>query len=180
VFSDHVSLPFKLGFTSVYKTLAEQGVHEKVVFIGSGRLGFPEQAMFALALGCDMINVAREAMLSIGCIQAQECHTGKCPTGIATQTPWLVAGVDPMLKSARLANYLLTLRKEMLSLAHACGAIHPGLVPLECFDIVGGYATRGAREVFGYRADWGLPDAAEQEAVTAYMRTILDGKTPLG
>src|SRR5262249_32436786 len=76
VFSDHVALPFKLGFTAVYKTFAERGVEEKVAFIGAGRLGFPEQAMLALALGCDMINVAREAMLAIGCIQAQQCHTG--------------------------------------------------------------------------------------------------------
>ena len=119
-------------------------------------------------------------MLSIGCIQAQECHTGKCPTGIATQTPWLVAGLDPMLKSARLANYLLTLRKEMLSLAHACGAMHPGLVPLENFDIVDGFSARKAREVFGYAPDWGLPDADEQEATTAYMRALRDGTTPLG
>lgn len=180
VFSDHVSLPFKLGFTSVYKALAEQGVHEKVVFIGSGRLGFPDQSLLSLALGCDMINVAREAMLSIGCIQAQECHTGKCPTGIATQNAWLVAGVDPMLKSARLANYLMTLRKEMLSLAHACGSLHPGLVPLESFDIVDGFTARKPREIFGYRDDWGLPDETEREAVSAYMRALLDGKTPLG
>src|SRR5205823_4294739 len=71
VFSDHVALPFKLGFTSVYRALAEEGVQEDVVFIGSGKLGFPESALLALGLGCDMINVAREAMLAIGCIQAQ-------------------------------------------------------------------------------------------------------------
>ncbi len=29
-------------------------------------------AVVAFALGCDMINVAREAMLAIGCIQAQK------------------------------------------------------------------------------------------------------------
>jgi glutamate synthase domain-containing protein 2 len=57
VFADHVALPFKLGFTSVYRAFAERGAHEKVVFIGSGKLGFPEQALLALALGCDMINV---------------------------------------------------------------------------------------------------------------------------
>jgi glutamate synthase (ferredoxin) len=97
-FSDHVSLPFKLGFTSVYRAFAERGVAEQVVFIGSGKLGFPEQAMLALALGCDLVNVAREALLAIGCIQAQQCHTGHCPTGIATQRPWLAGGLDPTLK----------------------------------------------------------------------------------
>ena len=79
---------------------------DDVVFIGSGKLGFPETALLALALGCDMVNVAREAMLAIGCIQAQRCHTGHCPTGVATQNAWLPRGLDPTLKSARLANYV--------------------------------------------------------------------------
>ena len=52
----------------------------------------------AFALGADMVNVGREAMMSIGCIQAQRCHTDPCPTGVATQKPWLVRGLDPELE----------------------------------------------------------------------------------
>jgi glutamate synthase (ferredoxin) len=170
VFSDHVALPFKLGLTSVYKVFAERGVHEKVAFIGSGKLGFPEQAILALALGCDMINVAREAMLAIGCIQAQQCHTGHCPTGVTTQSRWLVKGLDPTLKSARLANYLVTLRKELLQLANACGVPHPALVPLDRIDVLEGFTTRSARDVFGYEASWGMPTDAEQAQLRALMR----------
>ncbi|MBX3185148.1 MAG: FMN-binding glutamate synthase family protein [Polyangiaceae bacterium] len=169
VFSDHVALPFKLGFASVYKIFAERGVHEDVVFIGSGRLGFPEQGLLALALGCDMINVAREAMLAIGCIQAQECHTGNCPTGVATQRPWLVRGLDPTLKSARLANYLMTFRKELLQLANACGELHPGLVPLDRLTIIDGFAAKSAKDTFGYETGWGLPTEEERAAVRALM-----------
>jgi glutamate synthase domain-containing protein 2 len=169
VFSDHVALPFKLGFTAVYRAFAERGMHEKVAFIGSGKLGFPEQAMLALALGCDLINVGREALLAIGCIQAQQCHTGHCPTGVTTQNRWLVAGLDPTLKSARLANYIVSLRKELLQLASACGQPHPALVPLDRFDILEGFATRSAREVFGYAPDWGLPSPAERDEIRALM-----------
>jgi glutamate synthase domain-containing protein 2 len=53
-----------------------------------------------------MVNVAREAMLSIGCIQAQRCHTGQCPIGVATQNPWLVRGLDPQLTQVRSARQL--------------------------------------------------------------------------
>ncbi|MFO0627037.1 MAG: FMN-binding glutamate synthase family protein [Polyangiales bacterium] len=169
VFSDHVALPFKLGFASVYKAFAARGMHERVAFIGSGKLGFPQQSMLALALGCDMINVAREAMLSIGCIQAQECHTGNCPTGVATQREWLVGGLDPTLKSARLANYLLTLRKEMLSLGQACGEAHPALVSLDRFDILDGMRASPAREVFGYERGWGMPSEEDRSALRALM-----------
>ncbi|HTU58475.1 MAG TPA: FMN-binding glutamate synthase family protein, partial [Polyangiales bacterium] len=150
VFSDHVALPFKLGFSEVYRTFAERGLNEKIVFIGSGRLGFPAQALLGLALGCDMINVAREALLAIGCIQAQQCHTDHCPTGIATQNRWLMGGLDPQHKSARLANYLVTIRKELLQLAHACGVPHPSLVPLHRLDLVEGFNTSSARDLFRY------------------------------
>jgi glutamate synthase (ferredoxin) len=162
VFSDHVALPFKLGFTEVYKVFAEQGVQHQTVFIGSGKLGFPESALLALSLGCDMVNVAREAMLAIGCIQAQRCHSGHCPTGVATQNRWLMRGLDPTLKAARLANYIVTLRKELQSLAAACGSPHPALVSLEHLDIVvSGIETRPARVVYGYQPGWGLPPAHE-------------------
>jgi glutamate synthase (ferredoxin) len=167
VFTDHVALPFKLGLTSVYRVFAERGVEDRVVFIGSGKLGFPEQSMLALALGCDMINVAREAMLAIGCIQAQQCHTGHCPTGVTTQRPWLVGGLDPTLKSARLANYLVTLRKEMLQIAAACGETHPARVPLDRFDIVDGFVTKRAREVFGYKETWRQPPKDVRDPVAA-------------
>jgi glutamate synthase (ferredoxin) len=166
VFTDHVSLPFKLGFSQVYRTFAEAGVQDRLVFIGSGKLGFPENGLLALALGCDLLNVAREAMLAIGCIQAQRCHTGHCPSGVATQNAWLMRGLDPTDKSARLANYLVTLRKELLHLSHATGHRHPALVPLDAIDVLGDrFTTQSAREVFGYQPGWGLPPAADAAAL---------------
>ncbi|MBA3539160.1 MAG: FMN-binding glutamate synthase family protein, partial [Deltaproteobacteria bacterium] len=162
VFTDHVALPFKLGFTQVYKIFAERGITDRVVFIGSGKLGFPENGLLALAMGCDMLNVAREAMMAIGCIQAQRCHTGHCPTGVATQNKWLVRGLDPTLKAARLANYLMTLRKDLLQLSNAIGHVHPSLVPLDAIELVDSNTqTRSAREAFGYQDGWGLPPEME-------------------
>ena len=165
-FSDHVALPFKLGFTQVYRAFAEQGAHHKVVFIGAGKLGFPETGLLALGLGCDMLAVAREAMLAIGCIQAQRCHNGHCPTGVATQNRWLMRGLDPTLKAARLANYLVTLRKDLTRLAHATGHVHPSLVPLEAIDLIESQThTRSARDAFGYEPGWGLPPEADAAAL---------------
>jgi glutamate synthase domain-containing protein 2 len=162
VFSDHVAMPWKLGFTQVYRIFAERGVQHSVVFVGSGKLGFPETALLALGLGCDLVNVGREAMLAIGCIQAQRCHTGHCPTGVATQNRWLMRGLDPTNKSHRLANYLTTLRKDLLHLANACGHPHPALVPLDQLDLIESPTlTRSAREAYGYQAGWGLPPEAD-------------------
>ena len=72
------------------------------MFIGAGKLGLPDNAVVAFALGADMVNVGREAMLAIGCIQAQKCHTDHCPTGVATQNPWLAHGLDPALEVGAL------------------------------------------------------------------------------
>jgi glutamate synthase domain-containing protein 2 len=154
-FSDHVALPFKLGFSRVYRTFAAEDLAEDVVFVGSGRLGFPDSALFAFALGCDLIGVGREAMMSIGCIQAQRCHTGRCPTGVATQSRWLMHGLDPDLKSSRAANYLVAFRAELLSLVRSCGVGHPALVTPEHIEIVSQrFGAAPLAEVFEYAADW--------------------------
>lgn len=89
VFADSVALPYRSAFPRVYRIFADTGITDRIVFIGSGKLGLPETAMVAFALGADMLNIAREAMIAVGCLQTQKCHTGHCPTGVATQNPWL-------------------------------------------------------------------------------------------
>jgi glutamate synthase domain-containing protein 2 len=124
-FADHVSLPWVYGFADLYKLFKENGLAERIVFIGSGKLGFPAKAAMAFAMGVDCINVAREAMMSIGCIQAQICHTNRCPSGIATQSKWKQNGINVPLKSERLAQYFKTFKKELVEITHAAGYEHP-------------------------------------------------------
>ena len=124
-FADHVSLPWVYGFADLYKLFKENGLAERIVFIGSGKLGFPAKAAMAFAMGVDCINVAREAMMSIGCIQAQICHTNRCPAGIATQSKWKQNGINVPLKSERLAQYFKTFKKELVEITHAAGYEHP-------------------------------------------------------
>ena len=164
-FADHVALPFKLGFSRAFAAFAREGLADDVVFIGSGRLGLPDNAVFAFALGCDMVSVGREAMLAIGCIQAQRCHTGGCPTGVATQNRWLMRGLDPDDKHARAANYVRALRAELLSLSRAMGVRHPALLTPDHVELVGErYTTARLEEVFGYDAAWrAVSDARRAE-----------------
>ncbi|HIM53263.1 MAG TPA: FMN-binding glutamate synthase family protein [Candidatus Marinimicrobia bacterium] len=124
-FADHVSLPFKIGFKRVYTIFKNHDLINDITWIGSSKLGFPDRAVVAFAMGCDLINIARESMLSIGCIQAQQCHTGHCPSGVATHNAWLIRGVDVPTKSKRAAQFLKGLRKEILQLTYACGYTHP-------------------------------------------------------
>jgi glutamate synthase domain-containing protein 2 len=170
VFTDHVALPFKVGFSRVQKIFTDHGLHQRVVFVGSGKLGFPEAAVFAFALGCDAINVGREAMMAIGCIQAQRCHTNHCPTGVATHHPWLVRGLEPTSKAGRLANYMVTMRKEILALSRACGVPHPALITADRLELLDDrFGATTVAELFGYGRGSGLPSAIDCEEVGRLM-----------
>jgi glutamate synthase domain-containing protein 2 len=134
-FADHVSLPWVYGFSDLYKVFKKRNLTDRIVFIGSGKLGFPAKAAMAFAMGADCINVAREAMMSIGCIQAQVCHTNRCPSGVATQSKWLQNGINIPLKSVRLAQYFKTFRKELVEITHAAGYEHPCQFNMKDIDV---------------------------------------------
>lgn len=151
-FANHVSLPFIYGFSSVYKVFSKKGLNDRIVFIGSGKLGFPSSCVTAFAMGADLVNVAREAMMSIGCIQAQVCHKNTCPAGVATNNKWLYSGIDPKLKSERYYNYAKTLRKEVLEITHAAGYEHPCQFSMDDVDLGMGdnHKTQSLRRTFDY------------------------------
>ena len=129
----------------VYPVFARAGIAEDVVFIGAGRLGFPDAALHALALGCDMINVGREAML------ADRLHPGpalphrRLPDRRRHPQPLADARPGPDIKRARAANYIVALRAELLSLARACGARHPALMRPDRIEIISAARTRPRR-----------------------------------
>lgn len=177
VFADAVALPFRMGFAKVYSEFARRGITDDVTFIGSGKAGLPDNAMVAFALGADMLNVAREGMLAIGCIQSQKCHTDDCPTGVATQNAWLTRGLVPADKGPRMALYLQTFRKELVKLTEAIGVAHPGLVTVDDIDILNGHSSgRSLREVYGYEPGWGELGAGLREQINHLMAP--GGKQP--
>lgn len=109
--------------------------------------------------------------MAVGCIQAQRCHTGHCPTGVATQNRWLMRGLVPTNKAARLANYVVTLRKELLWLSRACGVEHPGLTTANHVEMLDqAHRSRDLYEAFCYEPGWGLPAAPDR----AEIRDIMD------
>ena len=173
-FADHVSLPFIYAFSDVYKIFKEKGLCDRVVFGAAGKLGLPANALMAFSMGVDVINVAREAMMAIGCIQAQICHTNRCPTGIATQRKWLQRGIDIPLKSERFHQYIRTIRKEILEITHACGYEHPCQLTMDDVDMGMGdnHYTKSLAQTFGYDktpvAFEGMKSLRECEHLGAY------------
>ena len=158
-FADHVSLPFKVGFTRVYKIFHDEKIDQHVAWIGSGRLGFPDRAIVAMCLGADLVNIAREAMLSIGCIQAQKCHTDHCPAGVATQDPGLARGIKPEVQALRFARFCQSLRNEIMAVTHACGYEHPSQFTGNDVEISAGPGLfKTLTDVYGYTPNRRSPD----------------------
>ncbi|MBD2760761.1 FMN-binding glutamate synthase family protein [Yimella sp. cx-573] len=177
VFTDAVALPYLIGFTRVYARFAQAGITDQLTFIGSGKLGLPRSAAVAFALGVDMVNVAREPMLALGCLQTQKCHKGTCPTGVATQNKWLERGLDPELKAERVAKYLAALRRDLLKVSEAVGVIHPSL--LEPGDVELMLGTRKGTplgEVYDYQDGWGVLG----EPWRSQIQEIMLGTAPVG
>lgn len=176
IFTDSVSLPFQLGFAQVYRIFAERGLHEDSTFIGGGKLRLPDNAIVGFALGCDMVNIAREAMLAIGCIQAQKCHTDTCPTGVATQNSWPARGLVPEAKAERAANYIKTLRRDLVKVAEACGVGHPGLIDSTSIDILQGRTSSTPLDkVYGNTPGMGVPSLADREEIIRLMTISSQG-----
>ncbi|MBI3855619.1 MAG: FMN-binding glutamate synthase family protein [Planctomycetes bacterium] len=151
VFTDHVSLPFRVAFPRVYRAFLQEEMADRVTWVASAKLGFPDRAIVAICLGADLINIARESMLSIGCIQAQRCHTGLCPTGVATNDPRLQDGLLPEHQAQRFARYLKSFRNELMAITHACGYQHPEEFTAEDVEISTGPAQfKTLRELEGY------------------------------
>ncbi|MFP6753705.1 MAG: FMN-binding glutamate synthase family protein [Pirellulaceae bacterium] len=153
-FSDHVALPFKVGFKRVYQVFQQAELSKEITWIGSAKLGFPDRTMVAMAMGVDLIGIAREAMLAIGCIQAQKCHTGHCPVGVATQSGWWQRGLNVQHKANRFTSYIRAFRKELLSLAHAAGYEHPQQITSNDIEVCTGVNTFSTlEESLGYKCD---------------------------
>jgi glutamate synthase domain-containing protein 2 len=123
--ADHVGLPLVDALTIVDDALRRYGLRDAIALIASGRIATPGDAAAHLALGADLVHIARGFMLSLGCIQALRCHTNTCPAGVATQNRWLQAGLDPADKAVKVRNYAMALERDLQMIAHSCGLQTP-------------------------------------------------------
>lgn len=104
-FSDSLGMPLRDGLSFVVDTLRGFDLRKDIRVIASGRITSGFDLAKVMALGADACNSARGMMLALGCIQALECNTNKCPTGVATQDPRLMVGLDVGDKAQRVYHF---------------------------------------------------------------------------
>ena len=104
-FADHIGAPLLEGLMLVHNTLVGLGLREQIRIVVSGKLISAFDLARCFCLGADICNMARGFMFSIGCIQAQACHTGHCPTGVTSQDPGRYKALVVTDKFQRVANF---------------------------------------------------------------------------
>ena len=125
-FTDHLGTPLQDALVFVDNCLTGAGLRPRVKVGASGRLVSAYDVARACALGADWVNMARPFMFALGCIQARDCASGNCPTGLATMDPDRYRVVDIDLKAQRVANFHHNTVHALAELLAASGVTHPG------------------------------------------------------
>jgi glutamate synthase domain-containing protein 2 len=127
-FTDHVGAPLQEGLLLVHNTLTGLGLRQRVKIGCAGKIVSAFDIARAMALGADWCNSARGFMFALGCLQAQNCHTGHCPTGVATQDPLRQRALVVSDKMERVWRFHQNTLKALQELVQACGMDHPNQI----------------------------------------------------
>ncbi len=124
-FSDHMGMPLQEALRLVHNTLVGAGLRESIRVGASGKIVSAFDMARALALGADWCNSARGFMFALGCIQAQTCHSGNCPTGVTTQDPTRQLALVVPSKAERVHNFHTHTLEALQELMEASGLQTP-------------------------------------------------------
>ena len=124
-FMDHMGMPLRDGLAFVHSALVGAGLRERIRIGASGKVITAFDIARTMALGADWCNAARGFMFAIGCIQAQTCHTGRCPTGVTSSDPLRSRAIVVGDKAVRVASFHRETLASLAELVAAAGLDHP-------------------------------------------------------
>jgi glutamate synthase domain-containing protein 2 len=120
-FTDYMGMPMLEALRLVHNTLTGLQLRQHIRIGASGKIISGFDVMRTLALGADWCNSARGFMFALGCIQAQTCHTGNCPTGVTTQDPQRQIALVVPTKSDRVFNFHRNTLESVREMLQATG-----------------------------------------------------------
>lgn len=124
-YEDHMGMPLTEGLMLVHNALVGAGLRDKVKIGASGKVAAANDIVKCLVQGADFVNSARAMMMAVGCIQAQMCHTDKCPTGVATQNHRRQRALVVKDKAMRVKRYQEATVEEATKMMASMGARTP-------------------------------------------------------
>ncbi len=118
---DNVGIPIELALAAVDDRLREEGLRQEITLIVSGSIKTSADWAKAIALGADAAAIGSPALIALGCRMIRQCHTNKCPWGIATQDPELVKRLDPEKGAEQVVNMVRAWTLELQEFLGAMG-----------------------------------------------------------
>jgi len=174
-FADHVGMPMRDGLSFVHNALVGIDLRDRVKIGAAGKVTSAFDIARVMALGADWCNAARGFMFALGCIQAQACHTDRCPTGVSSQDPHRQRALVVDDKSERVFRFHQSTLKALAEVVAAAGLEHPNQLTLRHFarrispervegleriypPLAPGALLNGADDL-RFKADWALARA---------------------
>ncbi|MEG0919868.1 MAG: FMN-binding glutamate synthase family protein [Comamonas sp.] len=124
-FTDHVGVPLQEGLLLVHNTLIGVNLRDRIKLGAAGKVITAFDIARMMALGADWCNAGRGFMMALGCIQAQTCHSGHCPTGVTTQDPARQQALVVPDKASRVAQFHKSTMHALQEMVQAAGLSHP-------------------------------------------------------
>ncbi|MGH8460378.1 MAG: FMN-binding glutamate synthase family protein [Stenotrophobium sp.] len=124
-FTDHIGTPMHEGLVLVHNTLVGLNLRDRVKIGAAGKIVTAYDIARTLALGADWCNAGRGFMFALGCIMAQTCHTGRCPTGVTTQSWLRQRALEPQDKAQRVYHFHRNTLIALAEMVGAAGLSHP-------------------------------------------------------
>jgi len=171
-FVDHVGTPLREGLVLAHNCLVGTGLRQSIRLGASGRVVTGFDIARLMALGADWCNAARGFMFALGCIQAQTCHTDRCPTGVSTQDPWRQRALVVDDKATRVCQFQRSTMAALGDLVGASGLAHPReLQPMHILKRISPSEVKSFADIYTFLdhrellAGTGKPHYAEQWAL---------------
>ncbi len=118
---DNVGIPIELALAAVDQRLRDESIRNTVSLVAAGSFRNSADIVKAIALGADAVYVASAPLIAMGCHMCQQCHTGKCNWGIATQRPDLVKRLNPEIMHERVVNLIHAWNHEIKEMLGGMG-----------------------------------------------------------
>ncbi len=169
--SDWVGMPLSEGLILMRNALVGAGVKSQIRLAASGKVYSGMGLARNIAQGADWCNAARAFMFSVGCIQAQRCHLGTCPTGVTAQDPTRQRGLVPEVQGERSARFHEKTVDALMEIVASAGLDHPGdLEPHHLMHRNGPEKALPMDQVHPFLAEGALLEAPEDTVYADFWR----------
>mgnify|MGYP000008781981 CR=1 FL=1 len=170
--SNSVGMPLREGLIFVRNALVGTGLKDRVKLAASGKIHSGAQMAKAFALGADWCNAARPFMFSLGCVQSMQCHTGNCPTGVATQKKWRQSGLVVEDKGPRVARFQHQTLHSLREIVVAMGLENPWQIePKDMRERLNGARSNAIDAIYSFVEEGQLIEGTVNAQHTAHRQS---------